>query len=157
MNQENDHTVSEEAVEVLQDAAAASIVDDIMLGSYDPTKVDPTDAWPDEDRAKIAEIMRSLQPKPEPVHVDLRQHFAAGQIIKDPNNLRLAIRSVGQDAMNVEVLGKKGRFVNGYEVNISGFLFVTTRSKKNKSVFQLYGVQPPANAKGGNDGETQAE
>lgn len=107
---------------------------------------DPTKDWTPEQRAEVAELFKTLDRPPEPEKVDLREHFRAGEIIKDPNGLRIVVRSVGQSAMCVEVLGKKGRFSNGHFVNIGAFAFMTTRAKKSACIFEHLGPAMPVSA-----------
>ena len=110
---------------------------DVLLGD------DPTQDWTPEQRAEVEEMLRALSPDPEPEPVNLQDHFKAGEIIKDPQGLRIAIRSIGQDCMNVSLLGgKKGKFVDNYQLNIGRFSFVTKMSRKKDTVFQLIGVLP---------------
>jgi hypothetical protein len=126
-----------------------SDVDDILLGE------DPTENWTPEERAKVEDLMATLVPKPKPKPINLSEHFKAGEIIRDPDGLRIAIRSVGSSCMNVGLIGgKKGSFVNNYQMSIGPFVFVTMMSKKKDTVLRLIGIeQPQPAAEGGNDAE----
>jgi hypothetical protein len=115
---------------------------------------DPKD-WTDEDRARVAEIMKKLHDRePEPEKIDLRDHFEKGEKFTDPQGIQTVLRSVGMQAMTIAVWGKKGRFVDGYEIRLRGFSFVTTRSRGNKTTIQLQGRVQESEA---SDGETKSE
>lgn len=103
---------------------------------------DPKD-WTEEDKARVAEIMNRLtyREEPEP-ETNLRDHFTKGETLVDPNGLRTRIRNVGKGAMTVNLIGKKGRFVDGFEITIRGFIFHTARSKGNSTCLQLHGIAP---------------
>lgn len=115
---------------------------------------DPKD-WTDEDRARVAEIMKQLhfREEPEP-ETNLREHFTKGETLVDPNGLRTRIRNVGKGAMTVNLLAKKGRFVDGFEITIRGFIFMTSRSKGNRTCLQLQGVVPQQEV---SDGATRSK
>ncbi len=115
---------------------------------------DPKD-WTDEDRAHVAEIMNKLHERPEPeLEVNLREHFTKGETLVDPNGLRTRIRTVGKGAMNVTLIGKKGRFVDGFEITIRGLKFETSRSKGNNTCLQLRGGVPQQEV---SDGKTRTK
>jgi hypothetical protein len=103
---------------------------------------DPND-WTEEDKARVAEIMKRLYHREEPEpETDLRDHFGKGEKFTDPNGMQTVVRSVGTKAMTLVVWGKKGRFVDGYEITLRGFIFETTRSRGNKTTIQLRGIAP---------------
>lgn len=118
-----------------EEAAAA-----VLLGE------DPTKDWTPEQRKEVEEIFKTLEKPPEPEKVDMRKHFKAGEIIKDPNGIRIAVRSVGQGAMCVQIVGKQGKFANGHYVNIGDHAFMTTRAKKGECVFEYLGPAMPVTA-----------
>lgn len=117
-----------------------SDAEDILLGE------DPTKNWTPEQRKEVEDIFKTLDRMPVPEETDLRKHFRAGEIIKDPQGLRIAVRSVGKSAMCVEVLGKRGRFKNGFYVNIGEFAFMTTAARRSNCVFELLGPSVPVSA-----------
>lgn len=119
---------------------AAEEAASILLGD------DPTKDWTPEQRKEVEELFATLDRPPEPPKMDLREHFSKGETIQDPNGLRIVIRSVGQEAMCVQVLGKKGRFTDGHFMNIGDSAFMTTRSRKNECVFEYLGPAMPATA-----------
>jgi hypothetical protein len=111
---------------------------DILLGE------NPTKDWTPEQRKEVEEIFKTLEPRPKPEPVNLRKHFKAGQVISDPQGLKIVISTVGSECMNVRLPGgKKGHFVNGYQLGIGQFVFVTNRSRKKETNLQLIGIQPP--------------
>lgn len=124
----------------------------VLLG--EAPAADPTADWTPEEREKIAELMKQVEPRPV-VQVDLRDHFHKGRRITDTGGLTIIIRSVGEMAMCVEVLGKKGRFHDNHEVKIGRFLFKTTQSAKKRTVLALVGILRPKEEAAG--GEAEAE
>jgi len=96
--------------------------------------------WTDEERAKVEELMKTVvPPAPEPPPVDLRDHFKPGQTIYDPQGLKIIVLNVGTSAMGVMLKGKKGKFVNGYLVNMAGLAFVTRMSRGRHTTFDMLG------------------
>jgi len=124
----------------------------VLLGNA--PALDPTEGWSEEDKAKIAEIMRQVEPKEEEQELDLRRYFRKGNRITDPEGLTILVRTVGKSALCVEVAGKKGRFVDNQHVRINNFVFQTTSSKKQRSVLQLIGIAQ--DTAGGDDGQAEA-
>lgn len=119
------------------------LVTDIMSGS------DLSEDWSPEEREKVEALFATLDPPkaPEPPKFDLREHFKKGDIIKDPNGLRIVVRSIGDECMTIGMVGggKKRKFVDGYQLTISGLAFVTKMSRGKETVFQFLGMtRPPA-------------
>jgi hypothetical protein len=103
---------------------------------------DPKD-WTEEDKKRVADIISGLlEREPEPEKIDLREHFEKGEKFTDPEGIQTVVRSVGAQAMTIAVWGKKGRFVDGYEIRLRGFSFITKRSRGNKTTIQLQGRVP---------------
>lgn len=128
----------------------------ILLGK-EPA-VDPTAGWSDEERARIAEIMKTVEPRAPVMELDIRKNFRKGQTIKDPHGLCLAIRSVGKAAMCVEVVGQKGRFSDGHQVKLGDLLFVTSESRKKSTVLKLLGqLKEIPDPEGDADGKAKTE
>ena len=101
---------------------------------------DITKDWAPEERAKVAELLKQLTPPEPQPEADLRESFKKGTTFRDPDGIRMTIRSVGKEAMNISVLGKKGRFIDGNAITLSGFMFVTHNSHKRNTTLLLRGI-----------------
>ena len=140
---------------------AISAAESIMFG-IDPAMEEARDAakdelsrnpedWSPEERERVEAIMKTLTPPaPQPM-IDLRKHFTPGQTFRDTAGIRMVVRTVGTAAINISVLGKNGRFVDGHGVTLAGFLFVTSRSKKRDTTLQLKGIQQQVEVDGDPD------
>jgi hypothetical protein len=129
-------------------------VKDVAQKEEDKLPPDPKD-WTDADKARVAEIMNRLHYREEPEpETNLKEHFTKGETLVDPNGLRTRISSVGKGAMTVNLIGTKNRFVDGFQITIRGFIFITARSRGTKTCLQLCGVASKTEVP---NGETKAK